>query len=127
MKPLIRRVLTHRLQQILGVLLLVIVTSYCTPSENQTEIMELSPDETYLVDSYLAVREASDLYSVNVLISDSSFAALDSTIDTLRIANTIRELNSDPDRWVLVFRSIEEKRRSRKDADEESQGSEQRR
>jgi len=125
MKSLFRCVLSRQLRRIVGVLSLVIVTSYCTPNENQTEIMELSPDEDYLVDFYLAVREASDLFSVNALTSDSSFAAIDSTIDTLRIANTIRELNADPDRWVLVFRSIEEKRHRRANADDESQGSEQ--
>lgn len=82
--------------------------------------MELSENEVYLVDSYVKVRQASDMHSVNALKSDSLFAALDSTIDTLRIANTIRELNMDPDRWVLVFRNIEEKtgRRSRRGARE---------
>jgi hypothetical protein len=91
------------------VLALAFVTSYCTPGDNQTEIMELSGDETYLVESYIKAREARDLYSVNDLQSDSLFAVLDSTLDTLRIANTIRTLNQTPDRWVLVFRSIEEK------------------
>ncbi len=71
--------------------------------------MELSPDETYLVDSYVKVREASDMHYVSDFKSDSLFAVLDSTLDTLRIANTIRALNRNPDRWTLVFRSIEEK------------------
>jgi hypothetical protein len=71
--------------------------------------MELSENENYLVESLVKVREARDEYSVNALISDSLFTFLDSTIDTLRIANTIRELNLDPDRWVLIFRKIEEK------------------
>ncbi|MEJ2721647.1 MAG: hypothetical protein P8181_11010 [bacterium] len=85
------------------------MTSYCTRGEKQTEIMELSPDETYLVDAYVKVREATELSYVSPSKSDSLFAVLDSTLDTLRISNTIRELNHHPDRWVLVFRRIEEK------------------
>jgi len=82
--------------------------------------MELSQNEVYLAESYAKVRQASDLYSVNAFKSDSLFAVLDSTIDTLRIANTIRELNLNPDRWVLVFRRIEEEtgRRSGRGASE---------
>lgn len=71
--------------------------------------MQLSPDETYLVDAYVKVREATELSYVSPSKSDSLFAVLNSTLDTLRISNTIRELNHHPDRWALVFRSIEEK------------------
>jgi hypothetical protein len=40
-------------------------------------------------------------------VADSLFARLDSTIDTLRITNTIKALNETPDRWAFVFLEIE--------------------
>jgi hypothetical protein len=87
---------------------LVFVSSYCTDDESQTEITALSEDEAYLVETYVKLAEARDLRSITYFKSESLFAAIDSTIDTLRIANTIRALDTDPERWILVFRSIEE-------------------
>jgi hypothetical protein len=89
------------------VVALVLLSSYCTSSDNQTKITGLSEDEAYLADAYIQIAQARDLNPVNYLKSESLFTMLDSTIDTTRIANTIRELNSDPDRWLLVFDSIE--------------------
>ncbi|UCG50637.1 MAG: hypothetical protein JSW58_10545 [Candidatus Latescibacterota bacterium] len=94
------------------ILVLVFVSSYCTTSEKQTEILELSEDEAYLVDAYVRIIEARDQYSVSRVKSDSLFAAIDSTMDTLRIANTIQALNTDPDRWVFVYQNIERKLRA---------------
>jgi len=68
----------------------------------------MTADEAYLVDTYVRIAEARDLHTVNYLKSDSLFAVLDSTTDSLRIANTIRDLDLTPDRWALVFRSIEQ-------------------
>ncbi len=47
------------------------------------------------------------LVGANHAKSESLFAALDSTIDTTRVSNTIRKLNADPDRWLAVYRGIE--------------------
>ena len=100
--------LCRRLSRIVLIAGLVFVSSYCTDGESQTEIAALSEDETYLVNTYVRLAEARDLYSVTYFKSESLFAAIDSTIDSLRIANTIRELKLNPERWVLVFRSIEQ-------------------
>ena len=100
--------LWRRLSRTVLIAALVFVSSYCTDGESQTEIAALSKDETYLVDTYVRLAEARDLYSVTYFKSESLFAAIDSTIDSLRIANTIRELKLNPERWVLVFRSIEQ-------------------
>ncbi len=97
----------RRLCLIVSLGLVVVCSSYCTTPDNETSIAELSPDETYLVDAYVQVAVARDAYSISPLKSDSLFAALESTIDTLRIANTIRDLNRDPDRWLLVYQFIE--------------------
>ncbi len=97
----------RRLCLIVSLGVVVVCSSYCTTPDSETSIAELSPDETYLVDAYVRVAMARDLYSISPLKSDSLFVALDSTIDTLRIANTIRDLNRDPDRWLLVYQDIE--------------------
>ena len=89
------------------VILLVAISSYCSPTEESQTASVLTDDEAYFVTSYARVAEARDLYGVNPLKSESLFAAVDSTIDTLRIANTIRSLNRNPDRWLLVFQGIE--------------------
>ena len=85
----------------------VLLSSYCTGPDNQTKITGLTEDEVYLIDAYVDVARARDRHAVSYLESESLFTRLDSTIDTTRIANTIRILNRDPDRWLLVFESIE--------------------
>jgi hypothetical protein len=98
----------RRLSRICLVAALVFVSSYCTDRESQTEIEKISEDEAYLVDTYVKLVQARDAYSVSYFKSESLFALIDSTTDSLRIANTIRQLNLDPDRWVLIFRNIEQ-------------------
>jgi hypothetical protein len=92
-----------------------LLSSYCTGPDSQTKIAELTEEESYLVDAYLAVAEARDLHGVSYLKSESLFTVLDSTIDTTRIANTIRELNRAPDRWIAVFENIEREFRGLKE------------
>jgi len=102
------RALSLSLLRIALVVALVLVSSYCTRRDNETKNVALSTDEAYLVDAYVRIAEAQDVRTVSYAKSESLFAALDSTIDTTRVSNTIRKLNSNPDRWVLVFRSIEQ-------------------
>ena len=96
-----------RIGRVSCVIALVLLSCYCTGPDNQTKITGLTEDESYLVDAYVSVAQARDLHAVSYLKSESLFTMLDSTIDTTRIANTIRGLNEDPDRWLLVFESIE--------------------
>ena len=86
---------------------LVFVSSYCTTRGDHTENVQLTIDEIYLVESYASIAEARDLRSASRAKSESLFVALDSTIDTTRISNTIRQLNADPDRWLAVYRAID--------------------
>lgn len=99
--------LLPRAGQVAFVILVTCLSSYCTSPDKQTEINPLTDDEAYLVDAYVRVAKARELASVTPLKSDSFFAPLDSTVDTTRIANTIRALEKDPDRWILIFQSIE--------------------
>ena len=92
----------------LCVLALVFVSSYCTEPEQQTKISDLTSDELYLVGTYVQVVQAHELHSVSYLESESLFAAVDSTIDSTRIANTIQQLDETPDRWLLIFRKVEQ-------------------
>ena len=73
---------------------------------------ELSEDEAYLVEIYRNIADARNQHPVNYLKSESLFTMLDSTIDTLRIANTIQELNDAPDRWILILQTIEQGKRN---------------
>jgi hypothetical protein len=61
----------------------------------------------YLIDAYVEVKRARSHYPNEPAVAESLFTVLDSTIDSLRIANTIRKVNEDPERWVLVFEEIE--------------------
>ena len=88
------------------VAVLVFASSYCTHKGKETENVNLSPDEAYLVDAYVRITGARDLHTVSYAKSESLFVELDSTVDTTRIFSTIRALNSNPERWLLVFRSI---------------------
>ncbi len=97
-----------RIGQVAVIALVTCLSSYCTSPDKQTTIMTLRADEAYLVDSYVRIAGARDLAAATPLKSESLFAALDSTIDTTRIANTIRALNEDPNRWILVYRTIED-------------------
>lgn len=106
--PTVPKTRTRRIPRAVLVAAMVLVSSYCSHGGRQTENLGLSSDETYLVDAYVRIARARDLHSVTYLESERLFAALDSTIDTTRISNTIRELNLNPERWVAVFRSIEQ-------------------
>ena len=110
-----------RFGRICIVVALVFVSSYCTKNENQTTITELSIDEAYLVETYAKIADARDLHTVNYLKSESLFTVIDSTTDSLRIANTIRDLNMDPGRWLIIFRSIEQARNARSQEQESEQ------
>ena len=96
-----------RIGQLAVVILVTCLSSYCTSPDKHTKITVLSPDERYLVDSYVRIATARNLADATPLKSESLFTALDSTIDSTRIANTIKGLNGDPDRWIPVYDAIE--------------------
>jgi hypothetical protein len=75
--------------------------------EDQLDPTVLSEDEIYLIGAYVEVKRAHSHYPHNPAAAESLFLVLDSTIDSLRIANTIRTVNQDPERWALVFEEIE--------------------
>ena len=87
----------------------MLVSSYCTGPEKQTTNPELTGDEQALVDALVGVSLAKDAFYANPLESDSLFAHLDSTVDTTRISNTVRALEGDPDRWILVYEAVKER------------------
>ena len=62
-----------------------------------------------MVEAYGRIADARDISATTYLKSESLFTMLDSTIDADRIANTIEELNQNPDRWLLVFQNIEQR------------------
>ena len=91
---------------VLGVLLISHMA--CTDKGNQVEQPETSDDEKYLILIYAQLRYAESFYPDQPAVAESLFTKMHSSIDSVRIANTITELNKTPNRWVLIFREIEE-------------------
>ena len=67
----------------------------------------MSDDERYLVDAYVDIIRTSDQYPRDPAAAESLFTVLDSTIDSVRIANTIRTVDLEPERWAIIFEVIE--------------------
>ncbi len=92
-----------------GSIILLLLASSCGGGSDHEAPSALSPDELYLIDTYEKIINAQQLYTTDSLMAVSQFTAIDSTTDTLRIANTINKLNSTPDRWVALFKFINER------------------
>ena len=71
----------------------------------------MSDNERYLVEVYVRIQRARVFYPGQPEIAESLFAALDSTTDTTRVANTIRETNLAPERWAAIFEAIDKELR----------------
>lgn len=93
-------------------LLVVSLSAFCGNEEKSLQNRPLTEDEMYLARSYAKVADARDRLLKDPISAESLFVQLDSTIDTLRISNTIKMLNEDPDRWTFVFLEIEKELRA---------------
>lgn len=90
----------------------MILASGSCEQPDRSDPPELTEDERYLIDAYVDVRRAGSNYPHNPAEAESLFAVLDSTIDSVRIANTIRDISEDPERWMVIFEEIEEQLRA---------------
>lgn len=104
MRPIIPR--TRRRIIVAGALIALVLSC---GAEKKAPPLPLSPDELYLVDAYVRVRRASALYPYQRGVADSLLTRLAGTVDTVRVARTIAGLNANPERWTLVFQSIEKR------------------
>jgi hypothetical protein len=87
---------------------LIVVPAACNRSETPDPLTrELSEDEWYLIEAYAGIKHARSFYSSNPEYAESLFTVLDSTIDSDRIANTIRDTNEYPERWEKIFEQLE--------------------
>jgi hypothetical protein len=102
----VRPISSRRLWRVFAASL--IATIICCGAEDKPPTAALSPDERYLVDAYVSVRRAGALYPYQHHVADSVLARLAATVDTVRVARTISSLNTTPERWSLIFRTIEE-------------------
>ena len=100
---------TRFIELCLAVALVVTTVSCGRQDADSIDSRELSEDEIYLIDAYLEIKHARGYYPNNPAVADSFFAVLDSTIDSDRIANIIRIVNQEPDRWAVIFEAIEQK------------------
>ena len=90
---------------------LALATGSCEDGDG-TGPLALSEDEKYLIDAYADVKRARSNYPHNPVVAESLFTVLDSTIDSVRIANTIRDVNKTPERWRFIFEEIENRLRA---------------
>jgi hypothetical protein len=91
-----------------------LATSSCDRNEgNQQDTRAFSADERYLIEAYLDIKNARSYYPRSPAVAESLFTVLDSTIDSVRIANTIQKVNQVPERWALIFEEIEQQIRER--------------
>ncbi len=87
---------------------LIVLTASCSRNEGtDPETRELSEDELYLIEAYANIKHARSYYPLKPAIAESLFVVLDSTIDSVRIANTIRAINREPERWGDIFEQLE--------------------
>jgi hypothetical protein len=87
---------------------LAIAAVSCDRGEgDEPDSIVLSEDEKYLIDAYVDVNRARSHYPRYPAVAESLFTVLESTIDSDRIAITIRAVNQDPERWVAIFEEIE--------------------
>jgi hypothetical protein len=98
----------------------------CNNESSQPESPEFTADESYLIDSYVAVKKARSYYPYQSAVGDSLFAGLSASIDTVRIERTITALNQTPDRWARVYQAIEDRLRDagRQEAERKAAGGE---
>jgi hypothetical protein len=80
---------------------------------DQPDPQVLTEDERYLIDAYVDIKLARSHYPRDPAAAESLFTVLDSTIDTDRIANTIRTVNEAPERWAMILEEIEREIRER--------------
>jgi hypothetical protein len=86
---------------------LFIATAICCGPKEEPSKTALSPDERYLVESYVRVRRAGSLYPYQREVADSILARLAGDVDTVRVARAIAGLNATPERWTFIFETIE--------------------
>jgi hypothetical protein len=104
----LRRIVSHtRLWPFATALVLVVLLS-CHGKDEPTDTT-LSPDETYLVESYVRVRRAGAMFPHQRVLADSLLDKLAGEVDTVRVARTIAALNTNPERWTILFQAIEQR------------------
>ena len=83
----------------------------CAGNGEEPEQHVFTSDELYLIDSYAKVRRAGAHYSSQPLLADSLLAELAGKIDSARVARTVANLNTTPERWVPLLEEIEKRLR----------------
>lgn len=68
---------------------------------------QFTDDENYLIDSYVRVKRAGSYRLERPSLAESLYVYLGAVTDSARIAQAVASLNVDPDRWLVVFKEIE--------------------
>jgi hypothetical protein len=68
----------------------------------------LTPDERYLVDYYMKIIEFEKLLQDNPASREEKRKELDENLDRERIRRTLAELEKKPERWLAIYKRINE-------------------
>lgn len=104
----VRRIVPQKKLRPLVAAAVLVVFFSCNAGEKPRDAA-LSPDEDYLVESYVRVRHAGALFPYQRVLADSLLDKLAGEVDTVRVARTIAALNANPERWTVIFATIEER------------------
>lgn len=96
-----------KLRPLVVAAVLVLIAACHTKDKPQNPA--LSPDEKYLVESYVRVRRAGSMFPYQRVLADSLLDRLAGEVDTVRVARTTAALNANPERWTVIFQSIEDR------------------
>ena len=79
--------------------------------QDAPEPVQFTDDENYLIDSYVRVKRADSYRLERPTLTESLYVYLGAVTDSARIASAVASLNVEPDRWLEVFKAIEERMR----------------
>ena len=69
---------------------------------------DLTPDERYLVQLYLKINDLEENLQDNPADSARKWDELKASVDTSRVRLTISELEKNPERWLGIYKRINE-------------------
>ncbi|GEM_PF-2838022 len=88
-------------------LVVALVLSCQSPSTLDRErTRTLTPDERYIIDLYLKITEIEENLQDNPEARDEKYRELSDEFDEDKVRRIILELENDPERWLAVYKRI---------------------
>ena len=105
-----RRTLTLRASVISAVALLFLYSCQSPDPVTKEKERTLTPDERYLVEYYMKIMQFEKLLHDNPASREEKRKELDENLDRERIRRTLAELEKKPERWLAIYKRINELR-----------------